>query len=73
MMKSTVVSLVISFKRSNIEYQILAHYKIRSNDQQQIEIEKSAKYTDLFVCPVNRSFIHYDLFDLLLIAWIYCH
>jgi len=36
---------------------ILAHYKVRSNDHQQIEIEKSAKYTDLFVCPVNRSFL----------------
>jgi hypothetical protein len=38
-----------------------AHFKVRSNDHRQIEIEKSAKYTDLFVCPVRRIFnmIHF--------------
>ncbi|UJR37826.1 hypothetical protein I4U23_030516 [Adineta vaga] len=33
------------------------HYKVRSNDHQQIEMEKSAKYTDLFVCPPGYTVI----------------
>ena len=58
MMKSTVVSV----DRRSIFYAwlfraLLANYKIRSNDQGHIEIEKSAKYTDLFACPV-RAQIH---------------
>jgi hypothetical protein len=48
-------NLILIFKKKFL-LSILAHYKVRSNDHQQIEIEKSAKYTDLFVCPVNKSF-----------------
>ncbi len=58
MMKFIVVSFlnwfnVFFLKRSSL---ILAHYKVRSNDHHQTEIEKSAKYMDLFVCPVSNRF-----------------
>jgi uridine kinase len=58
MMKFIVVSCKDLIRFFNRFYSILAHYKVRSNDHQQIE--KSAKYTDLFVCPVNRSFLYID-------------
>ncbi|CAF3570391.1 unnamed protein product [Adineta steineri] len=36
------------------------NYKVRSNDYQQTEIEKSAKYTDLFVCPPGYSVVEQE-------------
>ena len=58
MMKSTVVSVGQRSIFSGLLLRaLLANYKIRSNDQGHIEIEKSAKYTDLFACPV-RTQIH---------------
>ncbi|CAF2517080.1 unnamed protein product [Rotaria sp. Silwood2] len=36
------------------------HYKVRSNDHQQVEIEKSAKYMDLFVCPPGYTIMEQE-------------
>ncbi|CAF1544531.1 unnamed protein product, partial [Adineta ricciae] len=33
------------------------HYKVRSSDHRQVEVEKSAKYTDLFICPPGYTVI----------------
>ena len=52
MTKFIAVSILILILLNDF-LSILGHYKVRSNEDHRVEIEKSAKYMDLFVCPVS--------------------